>query len=105
MAQDGCERVGYRADDPLALRSLVEAKPAMHAGDHEVEPGQHICRSDGDRVRGFSRRGNDYTDRVPLIAEALAKLRLKSATIDGEGVVCRPDGVSDFDRLRCNSEV
>jgi ATP-dependent DNA ligase len=59
-----------------------------------------ICRRDGDRVRVFSRCGSDYTDRVPLIAEALTKLRLKSVTIDGEGVVCRPDGVSDFDRLR-----
>ncbi len=38
--------------------------------------------------------------RVPLIAEALAKLRVKSVTIDGEGVVCSPNGVSDFDRLR-----
>ena len=49
---------------------------------------------------GVQWRGNDYTDRVPLIAEALAKLRVKSVTLDGEGVVCRPDGVSDFDRLR-----
>jgi len=36
----------------------------------------------------------------PLIAEALTKLRVKSVTMDGEGVVCRSDGVSDFDRLR-----
>jgi bifunctional non-homologous end joining protein LigD len=35
-----------------------------------------------------------------LIAEALAALRVKSVVIDGEGVVCRPDGVSDFDLLR-----
>jgi bifunctional non-homologous end joining protein LigD len=59
-----------------------------------------ICRRDGERVRVFSRNGRDWTDRVPLIAEALAKLRAESVTIDGEGVVCRPDGVSDFDRLR-----
>ena len=59
-----------------------------------------ICRRDGDRVRVNSRNGRDWTDRVPLIAEALAKLRVKSVTLDGEGVVCRPDGVSDFDRLR-----
>ena len=51
----------------------------------------------------FSRRGNDYTDRVPLIAEALAKLRVKSVTLDGEGVVCGPNGVSDFDRLRVSA--
>jgi bifunctional non-homologous end joining protein LigD len=59
-----------------------------------------ICRRDGDRVRVFSRRGNDYTDRVPLIVDALKALRVKSITLDGEGVVCRSDGVSDFDRLR-----
>jgi bifunctional non-homologous end joining protein LigD len=59
-----------------------------------------VCRRDGDSVRVFSRRGHDWTDRVPLIAEALAALSVKSVTIDGEGVVCGPDGVSDFDRLR-----
>ena len=59
-----------------------------------------ICRRDGDRARVFSRRGNDYTDRVPRIAAALTALRVKSVTLDGEGVVCGADGVSDFDRLR-----
>src|SRR5262245_12415048 len=59
-----------------------------------------VCRRDAYRVRVYSRRGNDFTDRVPRIAEALAKLRVKSVTLDGEGVVCRPDGVSDFDLLR-----
>jgi bifunctional non-homologous end joining protein LigD len=59
-----------------------------------------ICRRDGDRVRVYSRNDRDWTDRVPLIAEAMSKLRVKSVTLDGEGVVCRPDGVSDFDRLR-----
>jgi hypothetical protein len=31
-------------------------------------------------------------DRVPLIAEALTALRVKSVTIDGDGVVCGLDG-------------
>ena len=59
-----------------------------------------ICRRESDRVRVFSRNGRDWTDRVPLIAEALATLRVRSVAFDGEGVVCRPDGVTDFDRLR-----
>jgi bifunctional non-homologous end joining protein LigD len=59
-----------------------------------------ICCRDGERVRVFSRNGRDWTDRVPLIAEALAKLRVKSVTLDGEGVVCGADGVTDFDKLR-----
>jgi bifunctional non-homologous end joining protein LigD len=33
-----------------------------------------ICRRDGDRVRVFSRRGNDYTERVPRIVDTLARL-------------------------------
>jgi bifunctional non-homologous end joining protein LigD len=34
-----------------------------------------------------------------MIAEAMAALRVKSVTLDGEGVVCGPDGVSDFTLL------
>src|SRR5262245_47740793 len=45
------------------------------------------------RDAGF---GNDYTDRM-LIIEAIGTLRVKSVILDGEGVVCRPDSVSDFD--------
>jgi bifunctional non-homologous end joining protein LigD len=69
---------------------------------HEIKHDGYrfICRRDGDQVRVFSRRGNNYTDRVPAIAEALAGLKLKSVTIDGEGVLCSSDGVSDFGRLR-----
>jgi bifunctional non-homologous end joining protein LigD len=59
-----------------------------------------ICRRDGERVRVFSRRGHDWTDRVPAIAKALATLRVKSVTLDGEGVVCAANGIADFDRLR-----
>ena len=69
---------------------------------HEIKHDGYrfICRRDGDRVRVFSRRGNDYSERVPKIAEALAALRVKSVTLDGEGVVCDPDDVTDFDFLR-----
>ena len=47
-----------------------------------------------------TRCGCDHTDRAPAIAEALLALKVKSVTIDGEGVVCGPDGVTDFNRLR-----
>jgi ATP-dependent DNA ligase len=54
-----------------------------------------ICRRDGECVRVFSRRGIDHSDRAPVIAEALLALNVRSVTIDGEGVVCGPDGVTD----------
>jgi bifunctional non-homologous end joining protein LigD len=59
-----------------------------------------ICRRDGDRLRVFSRRGHDWTDRVPRIVDTLAKLPVISVTLDGEGVACGPDGVTNFELLR-----
>jgi hypothetical protein len=84
------------------LPTLSESVPNGPQWVHEIKHDGYrfICRREGDWVRVFSRHGNDYTDRVPAIAEALAALKLKSATIDGEGVVCDPDGVTDFDLLR-----
>src|SRR5215471_9212054 len=59
-----------------------------------------IARRDGDRVRVFSRNAKDWTDRVPLIVEAMRALPVTSATLDGEGVVVDACGLSDFERLR-----
>jgi len=47
-----------------------------------------------------TRRGFDRTDRYPLIVDAAKRLRATSFVLDGEGVILRQDGVSDFDRLR-----
>jgi bifunctional non-homologous end joining protein LigD len=59
-----------------------------------------IARKDGDRVRLYSRPGNDLTYRFPLIVEALARLRSRSCIIDGEAVCCDEDGMPSFDRIR-----
>jgi bifunctional non-homologous end joining protein LigD len=59
-----------------------------------------IARRERNRLRIFTRRGHDWTERVPRIAAALAALPIRSATLDGECVVTRPDGVTDFDALR-----
>jgi bifunctional non-homologous end joining protein LigD len=84
------------------LPTLADAVPDGVQWAYEIKHDGYrfVCRREGDRVRVFSRNGRDWTDRVPLIAEALAALRVKSVTIDGEGVVCGEGGVSDFDRLR-----
>jgi bifunctional non-homologous end joining protein LigD len=58
------------------------------------------ARNDGDRVRLYSRPGNDLTYRFPLIVEALARLRFRSCIIDGEAVCCDDDGRPSFDRIR-----
>jgi bifunctional non-homologous end joining protein LigD len=59
-----------------------------------------IARKDGDRVRLYTRNGHDFSHRFPLIVEAVAALRSRSAIIDGEAVACGDDGVPSFDRIR-----
>jgi bifunctional non-homologous end joining protein LigD len=59
-----------------------------------------ICRRDRDRVRLFSRGGHDWSVQLPAIVEAMCALPVTSVTLDGEVVICRADGVSQFDRMR-----
>src|SRR5262249_51839575 len=59
-----------------------------------------IARKDGERVRLFSRPGNDFTHRFPLIVETLARLRARSCIIDGEAVACDDNGVASFELVR-----
>ena len=84
------------------LPTIGRAVPVGPQWAYEIKHDgfRFICRREADRVRVYSRNGRDWTDRVPLIAEALAELRVKSVTLDGEGVVCDADGVTDFDKLR-----
>lgn len=84
------------------LPTVGRTVPAGPVWVHEIKHDGYrmICRRAGDRVRIFSRRGLDWTERVPRIAVALEQLRVTSATIDGEAVICDEDGVADFERLR-----
>jgi ATP-dependent DNA ligase len=61
-------------------------------------------RSDGTRVKLYSRPENDLTDRFSLIVEALAGLRSQSCIIDGEAVACDERGIAAFDRIRYRRE-
>lgn len=45
-------------------------------------------------------RGHDWTNRFPSIATELDKLRSDDIILDGEIVVLRPDGTSDFQALQ-----
>ena len=69
---------------------------------HEIkhDGSRFICRKNGERVHVFTRQGHDWTERVPGIAEALRRLKVDCVTLDGEGVICRDDGVTDFDAVR-----
>ncbi len=48
----------------------------------------------------FTRRGHDWTERFPSIATALEAAGLDDLVVDGEVVVLRRDGTSDFQALQ-----
>ncbi len=84
------------------LATLAQQAPA---GDHWL----HEIKYDGFRlvanvedgaVRLFTRNGNDVAARAGEIPAAVAALGATDLVFDGELILLRPDGLSDFERLR-----
>jgi hypothetical protein len=76
-----------RGHTPPGSTALNAAGPyAVPCPLHEIKHDgfRVIAQKSGDRVRLYSRPGNDLTDRFSLIVEALARLRSRSCIIDGE---------------------
>jgi bifunctional non-homologous end joining protein LigD len=83
------------------LATLVSSVPP---GDWVVESKfdgyRMLARIDGDEVRLFTRNGNDWTEKLAPVAQAVAALGLDRAWLDGEIVVLGDNGVPDFNRLQ-----
>jgi ATP-dependent DNA ligase len=77
------------------------AAPGRPARIHEIKHDGYrlIARKEDDRVRLFTRRGYDWTDRYPLIRKAVAAIQTASVVIDCEAVCCDAAGVAAFERL------
>lgn len=82
--------------------SKVARPPSGALWVHEIKHDgfRLMVRREGSRVRCFTRGGYDWADRFPAIVEAASRLRASSFLIDGEAVICRDDGLSDFNALR-----
>jgi bifunctional non-homologous end joining protein LigD len=83
---------------PTPARSIPVGELWVHEIKHDG--CRLMSRRDGDRVRLFTRRGNDWTERLPPVADALRAMPVSSVTVDGEIVATDAKGVTDFDRLR-----
>jgi bifunctional non-homologous end joining protein LigD len=83
---------------PPALPPLVAEAPGGGEWLHEVKHDGYraIAVVEDGRARVFTRRGHDYTARMPGIVDALTGLPCCSSVIDGEAVILGQDGVSDF---------
>jgi bifunctional non-homologous end joining protein LigD len=87
---------------PPCLPTKAPQPPSGDTWVHEIKHDgfRVIARKDGDRVRLYSRPGDDLTHRFPLIADALTRLRSRSCIIDGEAVACDDNGLASFERIR-----
>jgi bifunctional non-homologous end joining protein LigD len=87
---------------PPCISTRALKPPAGSDWVHEIKhDGYRLqVRRDGDKVRLFTRRGYDWSGRYPAIVLAAMRLRrARSFTLDGEAVVCGPDGIAIFNAL------
>ena len=87
------------------LPSPSHKAPSGSEWVHEIKHDGYrlIARRDGNRVRLFTRRGYDWSDKYPRIVDSLLSLRVRSIIVDGEAVWAGKDGRSDFDKLHSNA--
>lgn len=86
---------------PPELATLVDEPPP---GDwlYEIKFDGYrlLARILKGEVRLFTRKGNDWTHRLPRQVEAIEKLKLGDTWLDGEVVVLNDQGLPDFQALQ-----
>jgi bifunctional non-homologous end joining protein LigD len=93
-------RTKLPARQPSTIESCIptraEKPPVGPQWIHEIKQNGYrlIALKRDDRVRLFTRRGFEWTERYPLIRGAVAALGTKSATIDGHAVHCVRTGTA-----------
>ncbi|HEY6125144.1 MAG TPA: DNA ligase D [Steroidobacteraceae bacterium] len=88
------------------LATLVDKVPGDDDWVYELKYDgvRLLCRCDGEDVRCISRNGLDWTHKTGPVVEALARLKLDGAWVDGELIVTDPNGRSDFSLLQHTME-
>jgi len=84
------------------LPSPVGHPPTGGDWIHEIKHDgfRLLARRGASGVRLFTRNGHDWTERFPLIFEALTALKVTTCLTDGEAVTCNETGLAEFDGLR-----
>src|SRR5205823_6707157 len=84
------------------LATLVDAIPTSDEWLHEIKFDGYrmLCRIDKGKVTVFSRNGKEWTAALNRIAEAVGKLGLESAWLDGEVTIVDERGRTSFQALQ-----
>jgi len=86
----------------VQLATLTQEAPAGDEWLHEIKFDGYrmICRIDGKKIKFISRNDQDWTARLESLSNAVRELPVKQAIIDGEVVVMKVDGTTDFQALQ-----
>jgi ATP-dependent DNA ligase len=78
------------------LPSPADRPPSGADWIHEIKHDGYrlMARRDSVGIRLITRRGNDWSERFPLVIEAVNHLKVRSCLIDGEVVCCDERGLS-----------
>jgi bifunctional non-homologous end joining protein LigD len=84
------------------LPSPADRPPSGSNWIHDIKHDGYrlMARRDPVGIRLITRRGNDWSDRFPLVVEAVNHLKVRSCLIDGEVVCCDEKGLTSFQLLR-----
>ncbi len=95
-----------RQPDFIPPQLALEATSTPNTDDwiHELKlDGYRIqARKAGKQVQLLTRKGIDWTHRMPTVAKAVAALPVHDCTLDGEVVVLASDGTSSFALLQAS---
>ena len=84
------------------LATLVKEVPEGDDWLHEIKHDGYrlLCSLREGRVRLLTRGGLDWADKLSRLASSAKELPARDALLDGEIVILRPDGTSDFQALQ-----
>ena len=89
----------FRPLQPMLAQAAADVKDALTrlgegeaAFEYKLDGARIQVHKAGDEVRVFSRQLNDVTQAVPEVVDAVHRLPLPDAILDGEAIALRPDG-------------
>jgi ATP-dependent DNA ligase len=84
------------------LTSPADKPPSGSNWIHEIKHDgfRLMARRDSAGIRLITRGGHDWSQRYPLVVEAVNHLKVRSCLIDGEVVCCDERGLATFQLLR-----
>ena len=86
----------------LALEATAPPSTTDWLHELKLDGYRMQARKSGSTIALLTRKGLDWTHRMPAVAAAIAQLTAKACTLDGEVVVLGPDGNSNFADLQAS---